>query len=51
MCHFFGYQGRCAYPNEFDQDLATSYAKISKILIENRLTGYCPTVKGISSPV
>lgn len=51
VCHFFGYQGRCAIPNELDRNLANTYGKIAKILIRNDLTGYCPTVKGVSENV
>jgi 6-phosphofructokinase len=51
VCHFFGYQGRCALPNQFDQNLADTYGRISKLLIESDLTGYCPTVKGVSGTV
>lgn len=51
VCHFFGYQGRCAIPDEFDRNLAHTYGRISKVLIENDLTGYCPTVKNVSGPL
>jgi len=33
VCHFFGYQGRCALPNNLDKNLSFTYAKIAKVLI------------------
>jgi len=49
VCHFFGYQGRCAIPSVLDRNTGTCSGRVSKILIENKLTGYCPAVKGVSS--
>lgn len=48
VCHFFGYQGRCAIPSKLDRNLAFTYGKIAKILIENNLTGFCPSVRGLT---
>lgn len=50
VCHFFGYQGRSAIPNRLDQNLGVTYAKISKILIEQNFTGYCTSVRGLNRP-
>lgn len=47
VCHFFGYQGRCSVPSRFDQNLATTYGRITQILIQNKITGYCPSVRGL----
>lgn len=47
VCHFFGYQGRCAVPSRLDQSLASSYGAIARILIEKNITGYCPSVRGL----
>jgi 6-phosphofructokinase len=50
VCHFFGYQGRCAIPSRLDQNLSYTYGRISKNLIENNLTGFCPSVRGLTRP-
>ena len=47
VCHFFGYQGRCAIPSRLDQSLATTYGTIARISIQKNLTGYCPSVRGL----
>jgi hypothetical protein len=31
-----------------DRNLAFTYGKIAKILIENGLTGFCPSVRGLT---
>lgn len=51
ITHFFGYQGRCSFPSMFDNTLATTYGFIAAILIQNNLTGYCVTARGLSGPV
>jgi 6-phosphofructokinase len=33
VCHFFGYQGRCAIPNRIDQNISYTYGRIAKNLI------------------
>jgi 6-phosphofructokinase len=47
VCHFFGYQGRCAIPSGLDRNLAYTYGKIAQKLIQNNLTGFCPSVRGL----
>ena len=47
VTHFFGYQGRCAMPSKFDQNLAFTYGKIGRILVEQKLTGYCSSARGL----
>ena len=47
VCHFFGYQGRCAMPTRFDRNLAFTYGRIARILVENSLTGYCSSARGL----
>jgi 6-phosphofructokinase 1 len=49
ITHFFGYQGRCSFPSIFDNHLATTYGFIAAVLIQNNLTGYCVTARGLSS--
>lgn len=47
VCHFFGYQGRCAMPTRFDRNLAFTYGRIARVLVENSLTGYCTSARGL----
>jgi len=47
VAHFLGYQGRCAIPSRFDRSLAFTYGRIGRILVEQRLTGYCSSARGL----
>lgn len=51
VTHYFGYQGRCCMPSEFDCSLAFAYGHIAGIAIENRLTGCCCSIRGLSGAV
>ena len=46
ITHFFGYQGRSAFPSKFDCNLANTYGYTAGILIKHGLTGYCTTARG-----
>ena len=35
LCHFFGYQGRCAFPSRFDNNLGHSYGFLSGVFASN----------------
>jgi 6-phosphofructokinase len=48
VCHYFGYQGRCALPSIYDCELGNCYGYLAGILVEGRCTGYCTTARGIS---
>ncbi len=48
--HFFGYEGRCAFPSNFDADYCYSLGFNASILIANGLTGYMSSVKNLSKP-
>jgi 6-phosphofructokinase len=50
VCHFLGYQGRCAMPSPFDRNVAFTYGRISRILIEKGLSGYCSSARGLVEP-
>lgn len=50
VTHFFGYQGRCALPSHFDRNLAFTYGRIGRILVEQKLTGYCSSARGLVEP-
>lgn len=48
--HFFGYEGRCAFPSNFDADYCYSLGYTAFVLIANGLTGYISSVKNLSQP-
>jgi len=48
--HFFGYEGRCAFPSNFDTDYCYSLGYSAFVLIASGLTGYISSVKNLSSP-
>jgi pyrophosphate--fructose-6-phosphate 1-phosphotransferase len=50
MTHFFGYEGRCAFPTNFDSDYCYSLGYNAFLLIASGLTGYLSSVKNLSAP-
>ncbi|WP_028973346.1 diphosphate--fructose-6-phosphate 1-phosphotransferase [Spirochaeta cellobiosiphila] len=48
--HFFGYEGRCAFPSNFDADYCYSLGYNAFLLIASGLTGYMSSVKGLDKP-
>lgn len=48
MTHFFGYEGRCAFPSNFDSDYCYSLGYNAYMLIANELTGYISTVADLT---
>ena len=48
--HFFGYEGRCAFPSNFDADYCYSLGYAAFCLIANKLTGYIASVRNLSHP-
>jgi len=51
VTHFFGYQGRCAFPSKFDCELAATYGFLAGALIQHGITGYCVTCRGLTDDV
>ncbi len=49
--HFFGYEGRCAFPSNFDSDYCYSLGYTAYALIANGLTGYMAAVRNLAKPV
>ena len=48
--HFFGYEGRCAAPSNFDADYCYSLGFIASLLIGNGKTGYLASVRNTTAP-
>ncbi|MBR4222909.1 MAG: diphosphate--fructose-6-phosphate 1-phosphotransferase [Victivallales bacterium] len=50
QAHFFGYEGRCAAPSNFDADYCYSLGYTASALIGAGKTGYMSSVRNISCP-
>lgn len=50
QAHFFGYEGRCAFPSNFDADYCYSLGYNAFALINFGLTGYLSSVKNLTQP-
>ena len=48
--HFFGYEGRCAAPSNFDSDYCYSLGYIASLLIGSGKTGYMASVRNTTAP-
>ena len=48
ITHFFGYEGRCATPSNFDTDYCYSLGQVSGALIQAGKTGYIACLKDLN---
>ena len=48
--HFFGYEGRCAAPSNFDADYCYSLGFTASLLMANGKTGYMSSVRNTTAP-
>ena len=48
--HFFGYEGRCAFPSNFDADYCYSLGYNAALLADADLSGYLSSIRGLSLP-
>ena len=48
--HFFGYEGRCAFPSNFDSDYCYSLGYNAFMLIQCGCTGYLSSIRNLSAP-
>ena len=48
--HFFGYEGRCAAPSNFDADYCYSLGYTAAVLMANGKTGYMSSVRNLTAP-
>jgi diphosphate-dependent phosphofructokinase len=49
--HFFGYEGRCAFPSNFDSDYCYSLGYNAYILAASNLTGYISSIHNLSQSI
>jgi len=49
--HFFGYEGRCAFPSNFDANYCYSLGYTASILIDFNKTGYMASVRNLSKNI
>ena len=50
QAHFFGYEGRCAFPSNFDADYCYSLGFNAFALINFGLTGYLSSIRNLVKP-
>jgi len=50
QAHFFGYEGRCAFPSNFDADYCYSLGYNAFALISSGLNGYLSSIKNLIEP-
>ena len=48
--HFFGYEGRCAIPSNFDADYTYSLGYTAALLVAEGKTGYMSSVRNLTAP-
>ena len=48
--HFFGYEGRCAEPSNFDADYCYSLGYTASLLISEGKTGYMASIRNLTAP-
>jgi len=48
LAHFFGYEGRCAFPSNFDSDYCYSLGYTACMLVANGFTGYLSSVRNLA---
>ena len=49
LAHFFGYEGRCAFPSNFDTDYCYSLGFTAFVLIACGLSGYISSVRNLTA--
>jgi len=47
--HFFGYEGRCAFPSNFDADYCYALGNTASVLIADGKTGYMASVRNLTA--
>ncbi|HQB64736.1 MAG TPA: diphosphate--fructose-6-phosphate 1-phosphotransferase [Fibrobacteraceae bacterium] len=49
--HFFGYEGRCAAPSNFDADYCYSLGYAASVLALNKMNGYMSSVRNLTKGI
>lgn len=50
QCHFFGYEGRCAFPSNFDANYCYALGFNAYALMQSGMTGYLSSVRNLTAP-
>jgi len=50
QAHFFGYEGRCAFPSNFDADYCYALGYAAFALVAAGLTGYLSSARNLTAP-
>ncbi|GAB1456777.1 MAG: diphosphate--fructose-6-phosphate 1-phosphotransferase [Spirochaetia bacterium] len=50
QAHFFGYEGRCAFPSNFDSDYCYALGYSAFLLVANGFSGYLSSIRNLSAP-
>ncbi len=50
LSHFFGYEGRCAFPSNFDADYCYSLGYNAALLLGANMSGYLSSITHLSKP-
>ena len=51
LCHFFGYEGRCATPSLFDATYCYQLGIVAALLVRDKKTGCMASIKNLGKPV
>lgn len=51
VSHFFGYEGRCALPSNFDADYCYAIGHVAAVLIDRGYTGYMATIFNLGAGI
>ena len=51
LAHFFGYEGRCVQPSNFDADYCYTLGYTAAQLIRGNVTGYTVSARNLTAPV
>ena len=49
ICHFFGYEGRCAAPSAFDTSYCYGLGAVAAVLLGAGVTGYMACLRGLAA--